>query len=60
MNYFIFKVLKKKNMSFVHQPYFSRQSYLSNSRRGLSNVPSNVGRPVVNSSIRKDPRVAER
>jgi hypothetical protein len=47
-------------MSFVHQPYFSRQSYLSNSRRGLSNVPSNVGRPVVNSSIRKDPRVAER
>lgn len=60
MNYFIFKVLKKKLMSFVHVPYYSRQSILTNSRRGLSNMPINVSKPTTNSSIKKDPKVTEK
>jgi hypothetical protein len=58
MNYFIFKVLKKKLMSNVYSNY--QPSYMSNSRRGLSNFPTNVSRPIVNSSIKKDLKVTEK
>jgi hypothetical protein len=60
MNYFIFKVLKKKLMNNVYGSIYSRPSYMNNSRRGLSNLPTNVSRPIVNSSIKKDPKVTEK
>ena len=60
MNYFIFKVLVIVMSSFVHGPYISRPSYISNSKAKIPNINSNYYRTGVNSSVKKDSRVTEK